>query len=68
MLTGLGDAHGGPVCVTGASGVTGLEVFTLVLQCGHSEVSCNGLKSVVACSLALGMLMGDLFVSLEHLV
>ena len=48
--------------------MTGLEVFLLVLQCGHSGVSCNGLKSVVARSLALGMLMGDLFVSLEHLV
>ena len=46
--------------------VTGLEVFTFDLQCGHSGVSCNGLKSVVARSLALGMLMGDLFVSLEH--
>ena len=46
--------------------MTGLEVFLLVLQCGHSGLSCNGLKSVVARSLGLGMLMGDLFVYLEH--
>ena len=46
--------------------MTGLDIFSFDLQCGHSGVSCNSLKSVVARSLALGMLMGDLFVYLEH--
>ena len=66
MLPGLGDSHGGQVCVPGASGVAGLEVFLKYFQWGLCGLSCTALKLAVACSLALGMLMVDMFVSLEH--
>ena len=66
MLLGLWNTQGRPTCVPEASGVTGQDDFPVNLQFRHSGASCQGLKSVVACSLALGMLMGDLFDSLEH--